>query len=576
MPTGAARSVLAVDLDADGDLEVLAGGRVLAAWDPDGDAVAAADADGLLYSPLDDADVDTESTLNLWGELAAGDLDDDGETEIAMMFGDSKLHLVDQDGTRHWAFPLSVDARSTPTLADLDQDGDLEIVVNGYQEGDLYVWHQNGTAYRSNGGRYVNLSLSDQYNYSGVAVADVDPNSAGLEIAQSLWNGELKLWKTQTGSGNPASVWVSGPCGTPPCSVNLSTPAIADFDADDDPDVIVSSNVNYRRVASFETPNGSFGVVWRGKTDADGAFHYPYRSKEPGQSPAIAELDPSGNGVPEVFTGRQIVPDGTSVPDDASVRASLFYKRGSLPGNDAYGRGTTLTDTIPLPGRLRESQGITRGSPIVGDIDGDGRQEMIVGSNHGALFAWGFTSTSGDSFTVAQEPGWPLQFGDLPGNPSIADLDQSGDTLQLIVGTEDGYVYVYDLPEMAADDVQWATASYDIARTGAYPNFWLVTARPGDPNSVLVEERVRTGPNPFGPETVIRFRLAARERVTLTVYDAGGREVRRLWSGDLPAGRHEFAWDGQDDQDRRVASGVYFLKMTSASGSQTRQLVLAR
>ncbi|MBK8230548.1 MAG: hypothetical protein IPK72_08190 [Candidatus Eisenbacteria bacterium] len=576
MPKGAAKSVLAVDLDDDGDLEVLAGGRVLAAWDPNGEAIAAADADGLLYNPLADADIDTESNLSLWGELAAADLDDDGETEIAMMFGNDKLHVVDEDGSAHWANPLSVDARSTPTLADLDQDGDLEIVVNGYGEGDLYVWHQNGSAYRNNAGRYVNLSLSEQYNYSGIAVADVDSTSPGLEIVQPLWNGELKLWKTHAGSGNPTNLWTATPCGSSPCNVSVSTPVIADFDSDDDPDVTASSSVTSRPVASFEHPTGSFGVVWRGKTGADGTYHYPYRSREPAQSPAVAELDPSGNGVPELFLGRQVVADGSTVPDKATVRASLFYKRGTLPGNDAYGRGTTLTDTIALPGRLRESQGITRGNPIVGDIDGDGRQEMIVGSNHGALFAWEFTPTSGDSFLVGREPGWPLQFSDLPCTPTIADLDQSGDTLQLIVGTEDGYVYVYDLPEMSASDLQWPTAAYDIARTGAFPNFWLESRR--GPGELLAERdgRIRTGPNPFGPETAIEFRLSVTDRVDLAVFDAGGRQVRRVFGGELKAGAHRFEWNGRDDKGRRMASGVYFLRMTSAAGEQTRRLVLAR
>ncbi|MCC7143088.1 MAG: T9SS type A sorting domain-containing protein, partial [Candidatus Eisenbacteria bacterium] len=35
-------------------------------------------------------------------------------------------------------------------------------------------------------------------------------------------------------------------------------------------------------------------------------------------------------------------------------------------------------------------------------------------------------------------------------------------------------------------------------------------------------------------------------------------------------------WNGRDDQNRRVASGVYFLKLSGASGTQTRRLVLAR
>lgn len=277
--------------------------------------------------------------------------------------------------------------------------------------------------------------------------------------------------------------------------------------------------------------------------------------------------------------GRGRYPEERLIDDDDdhnTMSVGLLFNRGAVPSGEYLGRVTTLTDSVPRPGRLREYQGITRGNPILGDIDGDGRQELIVGSNHGALFAWEFTPTSGDSFAVNPEPGWPLQFSDLPCNPSFADLDQSGDTLQLIVGLEDGHVYVYDLPEMTADDVQWPTAQYDVARTGAYPNFWLESPRTPTSGGPSFDDRMRSGPNPFGPETAIRFRLRERGTVMLAVYDAGGREVKRLWSGELEAGRHEFEWNGRDDQNRRVASGVYFLKLSGASGTQTRRLVLAR
>jgi len=583
MPTGAAKSVLAVDLDDDGDLEILAGGRVLAAWDPDGDPVAAAGLDGLLYNPIADSQIDTEPDLNIWGELAAGDVDTDGETEIAMLFGDGKLRMIDEDGSAHWSIPITVNARSTPTLADLDQDGDLEVILNGLDGGDLYVWHKNGTNFRTNNNRYVDLSLANQVNYSGVAVADVDSTSPGLEIAQSLFNGEVKLWKTQTGSGNPAAVWVKGPCDSPPCGGAVTTPAIADVNADDVPDVIVASKGTWRKAATFKGQTGGFSATWRGKNSSQQSdtlqYHWLHLPPDPMPYPAIAELDPSGNGVPEVFMGRGRYPEDRLVDvydDHNTMSVGLLFNRGTVPSGEYLGRVTTLTDSVPRPGRLREYQGITRGNPILGDIDGDGRQELIVGSNHGALFAWEFTPTSGDSFAVNPEPGWPLQFSDLPCNPSFADLDQSGDTLQLIVGLEDGHVYVYDLPEMTADDVQWPTAQYDVARTGAYPNFWLESPRTPTSGGPSFDDRMRSGPNPFGPETAIRFRLRERGTVMLAVYDAGGREVKRLWSGELEAGRHEFEWNGRDDQNRRVASGVYFLKLSGASGTQTRRLVLAR
>ena len=84
-------------------------------------------------------------------------------------------------------------------------------------------------------------------------------------------------------------------------------------------------------------------------------------------------------------------------------------------------------------------------------------------------------------------------------------------------------------------------------------------------------------PNPFNPVTEIRFDLAQSGRVQLRIYDVAGRLVRTLLDKDLSAGRnHTVVWNGLDDQNRSVASGVYFYRLDAADKLLTKKMVVMK
>jgi flagellar hook assembly protein FlgD len=83
-------------------------------------------------------------------------------------------------------------------------------------------------------------------------------------------------------------------------------------------------------------------------------------------------------------------------------------------------------------------------------------------------------------------------------------------------------------------------------------------------------------PNPFNPRTTIGYELAEAATVKLAIYDLRGMQVRVLEAGNRPSGRHQAIWDGQDDNGRAVPTGTYFCRLSTAQGSQTRKLMLAR
>ncbi|MFQ5601006.1 MAG: hypothetical protein ACE5G2_10700 [Candidatus Krumholzibacteriia bacterium] len=84
-------------------------------------------------------------------------------------------------------------------------------------------------------------------------------------------------------------------------------------------------------------------------------------------------------------------------------------------------------------------------------------------------------------------------------------------------------------------------------------------------------------PNPFNPNTLLRFDLPAEGPVWLRVYSAGGRLVRTLVGGKtLPVGTRSVLWDGHDDTNRIVASGVYLVQIDAVGHKQTQRAVLVR
>jgi hypothetical protein len=88
--------------------------------------------------------------------------------------------------------------------------------------------------------------------------------------------------------------------------------------------------------------------------------------------------------------------------------------------------------------------------------------------------------------------------------------------------------------------------------------------------------RLQASPNPFNPATVLSFELAAPGPVTLAVYGIDGRLVATLAEGQHGQGRHQVIWDGTDARGQRVASGVWFARLTGDEGTVTRKLAMSK
>ena len=90
-------------------------------------------------------------------------------------------------------------------------------------------------------------------------------------------------------------------------------------------------------------------------------------------------------------------------------------------------------------------------------------------------------------------------------------------------------------------------------------------------------------PNPFVYQegsrsslTEIPFYLSVGREVTLTIYNIRGQQVRTLYKGMMPAGQHSIGWNGLNDQNRSVGSGVYFYRLECGDKVITRKMLLVR
>ncbi len=83
-------------------------------------------------------------------------------------------------------------------------------------------------------------------------------------------------------------------------------------------------------------------------------------------------------------------------------------------------------------------------------------------------------------------------------------------------------------------------------------------------------------PNPFNPTTTITYSLEKTQNVTVDVYDLFGHKIRTLYSGMQTAGHHHVQWNGTNDANQPVSTGVYLYRLHTANRIETRKMMLLK
>jgi len=83
-------------------------------------------------------------------------------------------------------------------------------------------------------------------------------------------------------------------------------------------------------------------------------------------------------------------------------------------------------------------------------------------------------------------------------------------------------------------------------------------------------------PNPFNPSTTIEYSLPTRSRVNISVYNILGRKVTTLINENQSAGNHSVTWNGANNQNQQVSSGIYFYRIETNDFTTTKKMTLLK
>jgi hypothetical protein len=114
-----------------------------------------------------------------------------------------------------------------------------------------------------------------------------------------------------------------------------------------------------------------------------------------------------------------------------------------------------------------------------------------------------------------------------------------------------------------------------------HPNsrFYLVSLNKADMNNLSQPQKtILEGnyPNPFNPETSIRYQLSEKTHVSLKIFNVKGQLVKTLVNNTQDAGYKKISWNGKDNDNKAVASGIYFYTLETPNSSTSKKMMLMK
>ena len=329
------------DLDGDGTLEVVIADLYnVYAFHQDGTTVA-----GWPQSTGSDRS---------YGTVALADLDGDGKLEVIAASA-TQVFAWRADGTLVAGWPVTpgVEMHGSPAVGDLDGDGRPEIVM-GTQDGRVFVWHHDGTVAA---GWPQAVAAATEIS-SALALGDLDGDGRLEVIAATAdtvtWaNAQAIAWHAD---GTVVAGW---PQNLAAISTDPASVALADFDGDGVPEVVVMTDMEDIQVFRAD---GTAVAGWPPAVLHFNGWEYFI------SSPSIADVDGDG-----------------SVDVVAEANYTLFDYVNSFKVYAFHQDGTTI------PGWPKAISSYSNSSPTIGDVDGDGHTDVIVGSN--GIFVWSLPGT---------------------------------------------------------------------------------------------------------------------------------------------------------------------------------------
>ena len=475
----------------------------------------------------------------------------DGGADQEIIFGDQNglIHVMKPNGTSLPNFPFQAEAAiiGSPAMADLNGNGQMEIVANLSNQTIIAVSHTGQLLWTApSGGILVGNPIIANVNRSGnpeiiaftqnrfIVVLDSDGNNypnfplqiegamlASGAVADLTDDGHLEII-VATLTGNLHAISSTNAQSIPGFPVALgggsrNHPTIANLDGDGYPEILIPTYTNSQLFA----------------INHDGSIKFQKNIGQQVKGGAVV-ADVNGNGYQEIIL--------------------IAYS------GDVYIMNTSGISLAGFPVNIGEN---VESTPVVVNFDGSNLSGIIFGDTNGKLHSLRSDGTESPNFPYTLS-------GNIKVSAAVADLDGDGD-LDIIFPNDAGF-YMLDIKRSAAS-YQWPLFMVNNSRSG---NIYQNTPNPDNTTPELVTMLAGNYPNPFNPETTISFSIKSPAQVNLDIYNLKGQKVRTLVSEKKTAGTHTTVWNGTDDNDKPVSSGVYLYRMQAGEYRSTRKMMLMK
>lgn len=136
------------------------------------------------------------------------------------------------------------------------------------------------------------------------------------------------------------------------------------------------------------------------------------------------------------------------------------------------------------------------------------------------------------------------------------------------------FLNVYFTANESMSKIQASIDQFDFEEYMSYD--CEITAADDYQNQVYNFQLTNNYPNPFNASTTIEYYLSKPSEVTLKIFNVYGREIKTLYTGTQQSGAHRCVWDGTDNADNNVSSGLYLFHIECAGELQTKKLILLK
>lgn len=588
------------DLDADGDMDMILGST-------SGAPVYITNTGSSTSPQFTIIDNIFDSISELDAEMAvAYDIDADGDLDLitggytGVQLYENTRNAVTPSFSKIDGFFSEISCGSNPIvdMGDIDNDGDLDMVLGFSESGAVKLYTNNGSDTLA-----VFLeSASQTLGIIGLYAYPVfcDPDSDGdLDILCGRDGFNFTYFKN-TGTSTSGSWSVDGtPFNGLGDNTFFNSPAMVDINGDGKQDLIYG---NYYGPLTYYRNNGSTtSPTWTENTSLFGGV----LDIGAASSPFFIDID--GDGDQDLLSGSQLGDVKTYKNNGNSLVATFNYHQtntnlkhtiysfvslaevngdtsldalvGDLSGNIYYHPGSGS-------GFISSSQALTLfnigdfSAPRFVDMDFDGDQDFVAGNGDGNLYYFKNEGTQ-------SQPVWSEQsnfFGgiDVGSNcvPAFADLDFDGD-LDLLAGESFRAVHYYENVDgnwiedtsmvsgiVAGQNATPAFADLDgdgdqdliLGNYDGYFEYYenlreVVAVSPV--SSLPHDFSLNNYPNPFNPHTAINFNLTNGGFVELDIFDMNGRKVSKLTGRYYSAGHHTLNFIAAD----HLGSGIYISRL---------------